>query len=188
VKNDVKIARRMNELGTESAFEVMARAKALEAQGKDIIHLQIGEPDFTTPPHIIEAGVKALRDGQTHYSPAAGIMPLREAIVEEVFARRGIRPAVEEVIVTPGAKPIIFFSILAYVNPGDEVIYPNPGFPIYESVINFVGGKAVPLPLMEDWPSKLPHAISVPSFPGRASARRRRSARPWRPAPRYRPC
>jgi aspartate/methionine/tyrosine aminotransferase len=145
-----KLASRMNKLGTESAFEVMARARALEAQGKDIIHLQIGEPDFTTPAHIIEAGIQALRDGQTHYSPAAGIMPLREAIVEDVYARRGVRPAVEEVIVTPGAKPIIFFTILACIESGDEVIYPNPGFPIYESVINFVGGKAVPLPLLEE--------------------------------------
>ena len=145
-----KLASRMNKLGTESAFEVMAHAKALEAQGRDIIHLQIGEPDFATPAHIIEAGIQALRDGQTHYSPAAGIMPLREAIVEDVYARRGVRPAVEEVIVTPGAKPIIFFTILACIESGDEVIYPNPGFPIYESVINFVGGKAVPLPLLEE--------------------------------------
>lgn len=145
----MKFAKRMQLLGTETAFEVMARAKALEAEGRHIIHLQIGEPDFTTPAHIIEAAVKALRDGETHYSPAAGIMPLREAIVEEVHRRRGVQPRVEEVIVTPGAKPIIFFTILACIEEGDEVIYPNPGFPIYESVINFVGGKAVPLPLLE---------------------------------------
>ncbi|MFQ5752153.1 MAG: pyridoxal phosphate-dependent aminotransferase, partial [bacterium] len=111
----MKLAQRMTRLGTETAFEVMARAKALEAQGKHIIHLQIGEPDFTTPKHIIEAGVAALREGQTHYSPAAGIMPLREAIVEEVHARRGVRPAVEQVIITPGAKPIMFFLILACI-------------------------------------------------------------------------
>ncbi|MFQ5602259.1 MAG: pyridoxal phosphate-dependent aminotransferase [bacterium] len=143
-------AERMNRLGTETAFEVMARAKALEAQGKHIIHLQIGEPDFTTPQHIIEAGVKALHEGQTHYSPAAGIMPLREAIVEDVYARRGVRPKVEEVVVTPGAKPIMFFLILACIEKGDEVIYPNPGFPIYESAIKFVGGTPVPLPLWEE--------------------------------------
>lgn len=146
----MKFTKRMTRLGTETAFEVMARAKALEAQGKDIIHLQIGEPDFTTPKHIIEAGVAALREGHTHYSPAAGIMPLREAIVEDVYARRGIRPNVEQVIVTPGAKPIMFFVIMACIEEGDEVIYPNPGFPIYESVINFVGGTAVPLPLKEE--------------------------------------
>ena len=139
----------MTRLGTETAFEVMARAKALQAEGKEIIHLQIGEPDFTTPKHIIEAGVAALREGHTHYSPAAGIMPLREAIIEDVYVRRGVRPKVDQVIVTPGAKPILFFVILACIEEGDEVIYPNPGFPIYESVINFVGGTAVPLPLKE---------------------------------------
>ncbi len=146
----MKFAERMNRLGTETAFEVMAKAKALEAQGKEMIYLQIGEPDFPTPKHIIEAGVKALRDGETHYSPAAGIMPLREAIVEDVYKRRGVQPKVEEVVVTPGAKPIMYFLILCCVDEGDEVIYPNPGFPIYESVINFVGGKAVPLPLLEE--------------------------------------
>ena len=131
----MKLAQRMSRLGTETALEVMARAKALEAQGKHIIHLQIGEPDVTTPKHIIEAGVAALREGQTHYSPAAGIMPLREAIVEEVYARRGVRPTVEQVIITPGAKPIMFFLIVACIEEGDEVIYPNPGFPIYVSGI-----------------------------------------------------
>ncbi len=146
----MKFARRMERLGTESAFEVMTRAKALEAQGKDIIHLQIGEPDFTTPKHIIEAAIAALREGQTHYSPAAGIKPLREAIVEDVYSRRGVRPKVEEVVVTPGAKPIMYFVILACIEEGDEVIYPNPGFPIYESVIKFVGGTPVPLPLREE--------------------------------------
>ncbi|MCH8019023.1 aminotransferase class I/II-fold pyridoxal phosphate-dependent enzyme, partial [candidate division KSB1 bacterium] len=130
----MNFASRMERLGTETAFEVMARAKALEAKGKDMIYLQIGEPDFPTPKNIIEAGVKALRDGQTHYSPAAGIMPLREAIVDDVEARRGVRPKVEQVIVTPGAKPIMYFVIMACIDSGDEVIYPNPGFPIYESV------------------------------------------------------
>ncbi len=146
----MNFASRMERLGTETAFEVMARAKALEAQGKDMIYLQIGEPDFPTPKNIIEAGVKALRDGQTHYSPAAGIVPLREAIVDDVEARRGVRPKVEQVIVTPGAKPIMYFVIMACIDSGDEVIYPNPGFPIYESVINFVGGTPVALPLWEE--------------------------------------
>lgn len=140
----------MGRLGTETAFEVMAKAKALAAQGKDMIYLQIGEPDFPTPKHIIEAGVAALRDGQTHYSPAAGIMPLREAIVQEVYSRRGVKPSPQEVVVTPGAKPIIYFLIMACCEAGDEVIYPNPGFPIYESVIKFCGATPVPLPLREE--------------------------------------
>lgn len=146
----MKFAKRMDRLGTESAFEVMAKAKALEKQGKEIIYLQIGEPDFPTPEHIVEAGIKALRRGQTHYSPSAGIMPLREAIAEEVHIRRSVMPNPQQVIVTPGAKPIMYFVLTACIEAGDEVIYPNPGFPIYESVINFVGGKAVPLPLIED--------------------------------------
>ncbi|MCG8603752.1 pyridoxal phosphate-dependent aminotransferase [bacterium] len=146
----MRLAQRMDRLGTETAFEVMARAKALEAQGKDIIHLQIGEPDFDTPRHVVEAGIAALRDGQTHYCPAAGILPLKEAIVEDVQSRRGVRAEPEQVVVTPGAKPIMFFLILACIEKGDEVIYPNPGFPIYESAINFVGGKPVPLPLREE--------------------------------------
>jgi len=146
----MKFAKRMERLGTETAFEVMAKAKALAAQGKDMIYLQIGEPDFPTPKHIIEAGVAALRDGQTHYSPAAGIMPLREAIVQEVYSRRGVKPSPQEVVVTPGAKPIIYFLIMACCEAGDEVIYPNPGFPIYESVIKFCGATPVPLPLREE--------------------------------------
>lgn len=146
----MRFAKRMDLLGTETAFEVMARAKALEAQGKDIIYLQIGEPDFPTPRHIIEAGVEALRRGETHYSPAAGIMPLRQAITEDVQARRGVLPNPKQVVVTPGAKPIMYFVITACVDSGDEVIYPNPGFPIYESVIRFVGGTPVPLPLREE--------------------------------------
>ena len=139
----MKYAQRMDRLGTETAFEVMAKAKALEAQGRELIYLQIGEPDFPTPKHIIEAGVTALRNGQTHYSPAAGIMPLREAICEEVYNRRGVQPKIEEVIITPGAKPIMYFVIMALIDAGDEVIYPNPGFPIYESVIKFAGGTPV---------------------------------------------
>lgn len=146
----MKFAKRMDLLGTETAFEVMAKAKALEAQGKDIIYLQIGEPDFPTPKHIIEAGVTALRNGETHYSAAAGIMPLRIAITEEVEARRGVLPDPKQVVVTPGAKPIMYFVITACIDAGDEVIYPNPGFPIYESVIKFVGGTPVPLPLREE--------------------------------------
>jgi aspartate/methionine/tyrosine aminotransferase len=146
----MKFAKRISRLGTETAFEVMAKAKALEAQGKDMIYLQIGEPDFPTPKHIIEAGVAALRDGQTHYCASSGILPLKEAIVREVASRRGLAPNLHNIVVTPGAKPILFFVILALIEAGDEVIYPNPGFPIYESMINFVGAKAVPLPLREE--------------------------------------
>lgn len=147
---ELKLAQRMGRLGTETAFEVMARAKALEAQGKHIIHLQIGEPDFDTPKHIVEAGIQALRNGQTHYCAAAGIAPLKEAIVEDVYARRGVRPNVEQVVITPGAKPIMFFLLLACVEKGDEVIYPNPGFPIYESLVNFLNATPVPLQLREE--------------------------------------
>lgn len=143
------IAQRMERLGTETAFEVLAKAKALEAAGHEIIHLEIGEPDFDTPKHIVEAGIEALRAGYTHYSPAAGIPELREAIAEDVERRRGVRVNPANVVVTPGAKPIMFFTILACIERGDEVIYPNPGFPIYESVIDFVGGKSVPLRLRE---------------------------------------
>ncbi|MFQ5650375.1 MAG: pyridoxal phosphate-dependent aminotransferase [bacterium] len=146
----MKFANRIQRLGTETAFEVMAKARAVEAAGKEVVYLQIGEPDFPTPKHIVEAGVAALRRGETHYCAAAGILPLRQAIVEEVAKRRGVRPRVEEVVVTPGAKPIMYFVITACIEQGDEVIYPNPGFPIYESVINFVGGTPVPLPLLEE--------------------------------------
>lgn len=143
-------AEKMKVLGTESAFEVLAKAKALERQGKNIVHLEIGEPDFDTPKHIKDAAVKALYAGYTHYVPAAGIHELREAIAENVAKSRKIEVSPEEVVVTPGAKPIMFFAILACVNPGEEVLYPNPGFPIYESVINFVGAKPVPVPLKEE--------------------------------------
>ena len=146
----MNIASRMSLLGTETAFEVMARAKSLEAKGKDIIYLQIGEPDFATPKHIVDGAIDALRSGHTHYSSPSGILPLKEAIADEVFLRRGVRPEIEQIVVTPGAKPIIFLVMLACIESGDEVIYPNPGFPIYESMINFAGGKAVPLPLRED--------------------------------------
>src|SRR6266849_1587630 len=144
------IATRMSRLGTESAFEVLARARALERAGREIIHLEIGEPDFDTPVHIREAAKRALDEGATHYGPAAGLPELREAIAKHVSATRGVPISPEEVVVTPGGKPIMFFTILALVNSGDEVIHPNPGFPIYESVINFVGGVPVPIPLREE--------------------------------------
>ncbi len=140
----------MNKLGTETAFEVLAKAKALEKQGRDIVHLEIGEPDFDTPNNIKEAAVKAMKGGYTHYVPAAGIPELRQAVSEYLSKSRGIPVDPDEVVVTPGAKPIIFFSILALVEPGDEVMYPNPGFPIYESMVNFVGAKPVPMPLKEE--------------------------------------
>jgi aspartate aminotransferase len=146
----MNIAGRMSRLGTESAFEVLARARALERQGKQIIHLEIGEPDFDTPAHIREAAKRALDSGATHYGPAAGLPELREAIAKDVGATRNIPVTPEEIVVTPGAKPIMYFVITALVNPGDEVICPNPGFPIYESVINFVGGVPVPIPLREE--------------------------------------
>ena len=146
----MNFADRMDRLGTESAFEVLAKAKGLEAQGKDIVHLEIGQPDFITPTNIIEAAFKAMKDGHTGYGPSAGLLEFREVIAEHISETRGIAIHPDEVTVTPGAKPIIFFTILALVNEGDEVIYPNPGFPIYESVIDFIDGKAVPLPLREE--------------------------------------
>jgi aspartate/methionine/tyrosine aminotransferase len=146
----MNFAERMSRLGTESAFEVLARAKALERLGKEIVHLEIGEPDFDTPAHIREAAKRALDDGATHYGPAAGLPELREAIAKDIGGTRNIPVAPEEIVVTPGAKPIMYFVITALVNPGDEVIYPNPGFPIYESLINFVGGVPVPIPLREE--------------------------------------
>ncbi len=147
---ELRLAERMSRLGTETAFEVLNRARALERQGKDIIHLEIGEPDFDTPPNIVNSGIDALRAGWTHYGPAAGLPDLREAIAEEVSRSRGVEVDPEEVVVVPGGKPIIFFSILALVDEGDEVIYPNPGFPIYESMIRYVGGRAVPIRLREE--------------------------------------
>lgn len=146
----MRFAKRMSRLGTETAFEVLARARQLEAQGKHIIHLEIGEPDFDTPNFIVDEAVNALRRGRTHYSPAAGIRELRQVIAENVARTRGVAVKPENVVVTPGAKPVMFFALLALVDTGDEVIYPNPGFPIYESVIEFSGAKAVPLPLKEE--------------------------------------
>ena len=146
----MNVASRMLRLGTESAFEVLARARALERAGREIVHLEIGEPDFDTPAHIKEAAKQALEAGATHYGPSAGLPELREAIAKHVAETRGVPVSPEEVVVTPGAKPIMFFTILALVGEGDEVIYPNPGFQIYESVINFVGGVPVPIPLREE--------------------------------------
>jgi aspartate aminotransferase len=147
---DSILAKRMETLGTETAFEVLAKAKALEKKGKDVVHLEIGEPDFDTPKNIREAATKALNAGYTHYGPSAGIPELREIIAQYISKTRGIKADADEVVVTPGAKPIMFFAILACVNPGEEVLYPNPGFPIYESVANFVGAKPVPIPLKEE--------------------------------------
>ncbi len=147
---ELRLASRMSRLGTETAFEVLNKARALERQGKQIIHLEIGEPDFDTPANIVEAAVDALHKGWTHYGPSAGLPDLRQTIAEEISRSRGVPCTSEEVVVVPGGKPIIFFSILALVDSGDEVIYPNPGFPIYESMINYIGGKAVPIRLRED--------------------------------------
>ncbi|MGE5327338.1 MAG: pyridoxal phosphate-dependent aminotransferase [Deltaproteobacteria bacterium] len=145
----IRLAERMSRLGTESAFDVLVRARELEAAGKEVIHLEIGEPDFPTAPHIVEAAAKALRDGWTHYGPPAGLPQLREAIAQDVAARRGIKVDPSEVVVTPGAKPIMFFTILALVEPGDEVLCPNSGYPIYDSMVNFVGARPVSYPLPE---------------------------------------
>lgn len=146
----MRLAERMSRLGTETAFEVLARARALEAQGKEIVHLEIGEPDFDTPAHVIAEGAEALRSGFTHYSPSPGIPELRTAIAQYAGQKRGLTFRPEQVIVTPGGKPIMFYLLLALADNGDEVIYPNPGFPIYESMINFVGARAVPIPLREE--------------------------------------
>ncbi len=143
------LAARMSRLGTETAFQVLAQAKALESEGKDIVHLEIGEPDSDTPDHIVESAIQALREGWHHYTPAAGILELREAIAKEISKTRRISVDPEQVVVTPGAKPIIFFSLLALVESGDEVIYPNPGFPIYQSMIECAGARAVAIPLRE---------------------------------------
>jgi aspartate aminotransferase len=146
----LRLAERMSRLGTEGAFEVLARAKELEARGADVVHLEIGEPDFPTPSHIIEEAARALREGWTHYGPSAGLPQLREAVAEDAGRRRGIRIDPSEIVITPGAKPIYFFSILALIEPGDEVLYPDPGFPIYESMIRFAGAKPVAYTLREE--------------------------------------
>jgi aspartate/methionine/tyrosine aminotransferase len=149
-KHPLHLAARMAQLGMESAFEVLVRARALEAQGRNIVHLEMGEPDFDTPPNVVDAAVEALHHGYTHYGPSAGLPALRQAIAEYVGRTRGIPASPEEVVVVPGGKPIIFYTILALVDAGDEVIYPNPGFPIYESMIHYAGGKAIPIQLRED--------------------------------------
>jgi aspartate/methionine/tyrosine aminotransferase len=146
----MKLATRMDHLGVEGAFNVLVRARALEAQGRDIIHLEIGEPDFATQPHIVEAAKRALDEGWTHYGPPQGLPELSEAIASYICRTRGIQVGPQHISVVPGGKPIIFFPMLALIEPGDEVIYPNPGFPIYESMINFLGATPVPIPLIED--------------------------------------
>ncbi len=150
IQHELQLARRMSRLGTETAFEVLNKARALERQGNNIIHLEIGEPDFDTPRNVVEAGVDALRKGWTHYGPSAGLPELRQTIAEYVSQTRGVKVTSEEVVVVPGGKPIIFFAVLALIDEGDEVIYPNPGFPIYESMVNYVGGRAVPIRLREE--------------------------------------
>ena len=150
LQHELRLAGRMSRLGTETAFEVLERARALERQGKNVIHLEIGEPDFSTPQNIIDAGVHALQNGWTHYGPSAGYPELREAIAEYISRTRGVTVSSDEVVVVPGGKPIIFFSLLALADAGDEVIYPNPGFPIYESMIRYVDAQPVPISLREE--------------------------------------
>jgi aspartate/methionine/tyrosine aminotransferase len=144
------LAARMGSLGTETAFEVLARAKALEAQGRSIINLGIGQPDFRTPDHIVEAGIKALHDGHHGYTPANGILPLREAVARDIHRRLKVEVSPANVLVVPGGKVTMFFAIVMFGEPGAEIIYPNPGFPIYESVIRFSGATPVPMPLKEE--------------------------------------
>lgn len=146
----MRYADRMNQLGTETAFEVLAKARALEAQGRSIVHLEIGEPDFDTPAPIRAAAIRALDEGFTHYGPSAGLPEVREAIAAFISKDRGLPTAPDQVVVTPGGKPVLTFAILACVNPGDEVVVPDPGFPIYESVVRFAGAKPVPLVLREE--------------------------------------
>ena len=146
----MQLAGRMDRLGTESAFAVLAQAQALEATGREIVHLEIGEPDFPTPPHIVEAAVQALREGRTHYVPAPGIPPLRDAVAAFLERRGRLRTTPDRIIVTPGAKPIMFFTIMALCQQGDEVLYPDPGFPMYDSISAFSGAVPVPIPLREE--------------------------------------
>ena len=146
----MQLAQRMSRIGTETAFEVLDRARQLEATGKHIIHLEIGEPDFNTPSNIISAACRALHDGYTHYGPAAGLPELREIIAKDVSKSRKIKVKASNIVITPGAKPIMFFAVLALIEKGDEVIYPDPGFPIYQSIIDFIGAKLVPIRLREE--------------------------------------
>ena len=154
-QSELRLAKRMARLGTETAFEVLVKARALEAQGRDIVHLEIGEPDFDTPRNVIDSACDALHKGFTHYGPSAGLPQLRETIAQYVSETRRVDVSPDEVVVVPGGKPIIFFTILALAEEGDEVIYPNPGFPIYESMINYVGAKAVPIRLREEMDFRL---------------------------------
>ena len=149
-QHELRLAERMSRLGTETAFEVLNKARALERLGRRIIHLEIGEPDFDTPANVVEAGIGALRQGWTHYGPSAGLPELRQAIAEDVSRSRGVRVTSDEVVVVPGGKPIIFFTLLALADTGDEIIFPNPGFPIYESMIHYAGARAVPIRLREE--------------------------------------
>lgn len=146
----MRLSEKMNRLGTETAFEVLARAEALKASGRDIINLGIGQPDFKTPDHIVDAAIKALRDGHHGYTPAPGIPELREAVAADIVKNRGIEVDPHQVLVVPGAKVTMFFAILMFGEAGAEILYPNPGFPIYESVIEFSGAQAIPIPLLED--------------------------------------
>jgi aspartate aminotransferase len=147
---ELRLAQRMSRLGTETAFEVLNKAQALEKLGKKVVHLEIGEPDFDTPANVVEAGIDAMRKGWTHYGPSAGLPELRQAIAEDVSRSRGVKVASDEVVVVPGGKPIIFFTILALADVGDEIIFPNPGFPIYESMIDYAGARAIPIRLREE--------------------------------------
>ena len=146
----MKYAEAMNRLGMESAFAVLARAKQLEREGRDMVHLEIGEPDFDTPRHIVDTAIKALEDGYTHYTPSGGLIEAREKYAEFVARTRGVPVDWQEVVIMPGAKPVVFQSLLATLDPGDEVLYPNPTYPTYESVVNFIGAKPVPIPLREE--------------------------------------
>jgi len=146
----VKLAGRMERLGTESAFEVLAKAKALEASGREIVHLEIGEPDFDTPAHVAAAAQQALDKGHTHYVPAPGIPELRTAVADFLERTNRLRTTPDRVLITPGAKPIMFFTIMALCEEGDEVLYPDPGFPMYASIAAFAGAKPVPVPLREE--------------------------------------
>jgi aspartate aminotransferase len=150
IQHELRLSERMLRLGTETAFEVLHQARVLESQGKDIVHLEIGEPDFDTPKNIVDAAVNALHKGWTHYGPSAGLPDLRQVIAQEVSRSRGVAVDADEVVVVPGGKPIIFFTMLALIDRGDEVIYPNPGFPIYESMVEYLGGKAMPIRLREE--------------------------------------
>ena len=187
----MQVAERMSRLGTETAFEVLVKARALEAQGRDVVHLEIGEPDFDTPPHVIAAGKQALDEGYTHYGPSAGLPELREAIAADVARSRGIDVRMSQVVVTPGAKPIMFFVIMALAQAGDEVIYPDPGFPIYESVIRFVGATPVPVPAARgarlqprrgrtQKPRITPHAADHHQFPAQSHRRHAAGSGPAR--------